>query len=277
MGMTTRIASLRSTSLSGLGLLSLLLVAACGDSEGAPEEAGEVYDLSAPPELALDLDESHVSFGPGEAWTMTLSVDNQFDVYFGTPWETVGERVGQGTKWKQAYSFETDGKNATDHLYIATTSDQEGAQGFIGVFTNLTRDQTVVTGDAVWQVFPAGAYQTTNPYWPDPWPKSVLPTQEQVDVAIAYAQENALWVEPTSSAAFDNDPATDPTDGTPWTWDPWEQHHDGIPNDALRIWYDSGRIEDGRIPGVFTGGNHDEFLVFRVVGNTVEQVTETLR
>ncbi len=185
--------------------------------------------------------------------------------------------MGEGTDWTREYSFDAEGMLSTDHLYVATTSDQGGAQGFIGTFTNTTRDRTVATGDAIWEVFPAGAYEATNPDWPEPWPKSVLPTQEQVNRAIAYAQENSLWVEPESRHGFDNDPTTDPTDGTPWTWNPWKMHHDGIPDEALCIWHDSGKIEDGKIPGVFTGGNHHEFLVFRVVGNTTERVTETIR
>ena len=203
---------------------------------------------------------------PLEDWDMALAVDNQFDVYFGTPYQTEGECVGRGTEWYRQYLFTAQDKKPTDHLYIVTASDRDAAQGFIGTFTNVTRGKTVVTGDDVWQVFPAGAYEATNPYWPDPWPKIELPTQEQVDVAIRYAQENNLWVTPYSDAAYDNDPETNVNDNSIWTANPWGNHYDDIPNDALWIWYDSGTIEGNGLPGPFTGGNHDEFLIFRVAG-----------
>ena len=110
------------------------------------------------------------------------------------------------------------------------------------------------------------AHAETNPHWPDEWPKLLLPTREQVDVAIAFAQVNKLWVPTTCHEAFNNDPSSDATDGTEWTWEPWPEYYPNIPKSALWIWYDSGNIPDDRIPGVFEGGNHDEFLVYRVAG-----------
>ncbi len=202
-----------------------------------------------------------------ENWEMYLAVDNQFDVYFGTPTQTTGARVGQGTDWTQEYFFTAEDRQPTDYLYVATTSDRSGAQGFLGTFTNTTLGRTTITGDDVWEVFPAGAYEATSTYWPGEWPASQLPTQAEVDIAIAHAEANDLWITPVSFAAFDNDQTTDPTDGTGWTWNPWYHDYPGIPDDALWIWYDSGSIPNGRIPGAFEGGDHDEFLVFRVAGS----------
>ena len=156
------------------------------------------------------------------------------DVYFGTPNKTTGTAVGQGTDWTKEYYYTAVDRLPTDYLYVATTSDRAGAQGFIGVFSNTTLDKTTTTGDDVWQVFAAGAFEATNPYWPDPWPESLLPTQEQVDTAIAYAQENNLWVTPLSFPEFDNDPDTDPTEDTPWSWNPWYYDYESR---FLLVWF----------------------------------------
>lgn len=214
-----------------------------------------------------DADEDTSVAATSEDWDMALAVDNQFDVYFGTPYETEGEMVGRGTEWYRQYLFTAAGKKPTDHLYVVTASDRDAAQGFIGTFKNITRGETVVTGDDVWQVFAAGAHEETNPYWPDEWPESELPTQEQVNVAIRFAQENSLWVTPFSDVAYDNNPETNVTDTGVWTVNPWGNHYDDIPDDALWIWYDSGKITDTNgLPAPFAGGNHDEFLIFRVAG-----------
>jgi len=202
----------------------------------------------------------------GETWAMAIAVDNQFDVYFGSPFETEGEAVGGGREWTKEFTFVAEGKGPTDYLYVATASDQGGAQGFIGAFSNVTRGKSVVTGGEAWQVFAAGAHPETNPYYPEPWPKSVLPTQAEVDTAIAFAEEQRLWVEPMMDPSFDNDPSTDPTENTPWSWDPWKHHYDNVPDAAVWIWHDAGKMEDGKIPGFIRGGDQDEFLIFRVAG-----------
>ena len=208
-----------------------------------------------------------------ENWEMVLTADNYFEVYFGTPLKTEGELVGVGDNWREEFTFTAEGKKPTDHLYVVTASDQNVAQGFIGMFTNVTRGKSVATGDDVWQVFAAGAYEATNPYWPDPWPADEMPTQAQVDAAITYAHQNQLWVTPFSDAAYNNNPdATVPAD-SPWTFFPWTSDYPNIPDTALWIWHDSGLIADGNMPGPFLGGYHNEFLIFRVAGK-VEIVVE---
>ncbi|MBN2715714.1 MAG: hypothetical protein JXX14_07645 [Deltaproteobacteria bacterium] len=209
----------------------------------------------------------------GEDWEMILTADNYFEVYFGTPLKTEGELVGYGDDWKDEFFFTAEDKRPTDHLYVVTASDHFVAQGFIGVFKNISRNKLVTTGDDVWQVFGAGAYEETNPYWPDPWPANVMPTQEQVDEAITYAHTNGLWATPFSESSYDNDPNTDPTTDGVWTSNPWTADYPNIPDDAMWIWHDSGNVKDGSLPGPFSGGNHDEFLIFRVAGK-IEIVVE---
>jgi len=231
------------------------------------QQDGSDEDESSPggsDEPANDIDIDDDKDGNLSNWDMYLAVDDQFDVYFGTPMSTTGEVVGRGTDWTKEYHYRAEGRLSTDHLYVVTTSDRDGAQGFIGIFTNTTAEKSAVTGSSIWEVFPAGAYETTNKYWPEEWPMSKLPSQEDVDRAIAYATENDLWELPTSLSEFDNNPETDPEEV--WPWNPWEHIYPNIPKESLWIWYDSGKIEDGRIPGVFRGGNHDEFLIFRISG-----------
>src|SRR5690606_11487807 len=122
------------------------------------------------------------------------------------------------------------------------------------------------------EVFAAGAHEATNPYWPAAWPQSQLPTQAEVDTAIAYVQQNNLWVAPVSHAEFDNNSST-PT--TPYE-DPWTPHYDNIPFDAEWIWHDSGKapadLPGGyNIPAPFEGFDHDEFLIFRISGAVIPQ------
>jgi hypothetical protein len=197
---------------------------------------GSLLMLSAAPALADD-------------WSMYLTVDNQFAAYFGTATQTTFS-AGQGTNWGQTYHYTALNRPATDYVYVATSSDQSGYQGFIGVFTNTTTGASAVTGNAAWQVFPAGKYAATNPFSPNGWPASLMPTQAQVDTAIAYATANNLWVNATGVNGY--------TNGI----NPWGMRPD-IPAYANWIWYDSGR--NGGPPSPLVGSfNHDEFLVFRI-------------
>ncbi len=198
-------------------------------------------------------------------WNMYLTVDNQFDVYFGTNLTTTGSVVGSGNSWSTEYNFTATGQLPTDYLYVATASDHSAAQGFIGVFTNTTTSATVATGDAAWEVFPAGAFAATNPYYPNPWPASQMPTQAQVDTAIAYAETNGLWVNPVGASGYDNDPSTSIA---PYGIE-WGITYPNMPKTAQWVWHDSGAGDPPNTyswPRPLYGHNHDEFLIFRVVG-----------
>ena len=192
-------------------------------------------------------------------WTMTITVDNQYDIYFGTP-TTTNFFAGGDTTWSTIETYNAFGRASTDYLYVSTASDHSVAQGFIGVFQNITQGTTIKTGNAAWEVFPAGKYlQLIDPSWPTVWPGSVQPTQSEVDQAIAYAEANGLW-EPTSF---------DPT----WTnashGGPWPTNLPGIPGDANWIWHDAGVGTGIPYEDPYDGANHDEFLVFRIAGAAV--------
>lgn len=188
----------------------------------------------------------------GDDWVMHLTADNQFDAYFGTDTATTFH-AGFGDSWPTTYTFTATGRLPTDYLYVATTSDQSTAQGFIGDFTNTTLGATTYTGDAIWEVFAAGAHEETNPFWPNPWPASLQPTQSEVDKAIAFATDNDLW------ESTDTDPAGAPNGVEPWGFRP------GIAAEADWIWH---RAPHGPVDPLHGSYNHDEFLVFRVVGVT---------
>ncbi len=197
-------------------------------------------------------------------WQMVITVDNQYDIYFGTPLTTT-HHAGGDNNWSSTETWYAYGRAPTDYLYVATASDYTVAQGFIGEFTNLTLGTSIETGDQVWEVFPAGKYlQQIDPTWPSPWPISLMPTQSQVDQAISFATLNNLWVAPTKKPGYDN--ASSPF---PWGIRP------GIPGSAFWIWYDSGNdpMVNPYIPAPYNGFNHDEFLVFRVPGIVPEPTT----
>ena len=205
-------------------------------------------------------------------WDIYITVDNQYDIYFGTSTATT-DNPGGDNDWMGDEYYQALGRLPTDYLYVATASDYSTAQGFLGTFINTTTNVTISTGDSVWEVFPAGAYEATNPYWNTTgvWPASQMPTQPQVDTAIAYAEANNLWVTPTASSGYDNDPGTPIT---PYTWQ-WGWYFANIETSASWIWYDSGN-DPGNFPvrpAPISGFNHDEFLVFRVAGAAPEPAT----
>lgn len=189
-------------------------------------------------------------------WTMSITVDNQYDIYFGTP-TTTNFFAGGDSTWSTVETYNAFGRLPTDYLYVATASDHSVAQGFMGEFTNVTTSTTIKTGDAAWEVFPAGAYlQSINSSWPATWPAGTQPTQSEVDQAIFYAETNGLWV-PTSF---------DPS----WTngshGGPWPTNIAGLPSDVNWIWHDSGATSSWSYADPYGGADHDEFLVFRIAG-----------
>ncbi|MFV1980729.1 MAG: PEP-CTERM sorting domain-containing protein [Rhodothermia bacterium] len=201
-------------------------------------------------------------------WQMTITVDNQYDIYFGDSLLSVPTFVGGDTNWMDTEVWSPVGVDPTAFLYVATASDQAVAQGFIGEFQNLTTGNSFNTSDNTgtpWEVFPAGAYlaalnviDSTIPA--TVWPISTQPTQSQVQTAVNYATTNGLWVTPTSAPGYDN--ASSPS---PWGARP------GIPGTAEWIWYDTGVGTSVPYPAPFDGFNHDEFLVFRIAGAAVPE------
>ncbi len=206
-------------------------------------------------------------------WDIHLTVDNQFDVYYGTPMTTTFY-AGGGNNWMVEYNFTALGRPSTDYLYVATASDHGVAQGFIATFKNTTLNTKLNTDIVGWQVFPAGQYLQPLFGMTGPWPASLMPTQAQVDAAIAYATTNNLWVAPTTASGYDNDPTTPLT---PYSWI-WSTSLPNVDKSAQWIWYDSGRSPGfpGYIPAPFAGFNHDEFLVFRVPGIAPEPTSMAL-
>ena len=188
-------------------------------------------------------------------WTVNMTVDNQFDAYKGTVGATVGAAVGSGSSWSTTYSFGVTGMTASDYFYVATASDYSGAQGFLGEFHNTTQNFQFNTGGNQWDVFPVGKYlQQIDASWPAVWPALQMPTQGEVDQALAWAVANpSVWITPAEFPNWDNR-AT----GNITTWG----HRSGIANSAEWIWNDA-RGSGNPLSG---GYNHDEFLIFRVPG-----------
>lgn len=206
-------------------------------------------------------------------WDIHITVDNEFDVYYGTPM-TTNFVAGSGNNWGVEYNFTATGRPSTDYLYVATASDHSVAQGFIATFKNTTLNTKVSTGTTVWEVFPAGQYLQQIFGIGGSWPASQMPTQPQVDAAIAYATTNNLWVAPSTAPGYDNDPSTSIA---PYSFI-WPTSLPNVEQSAQWIWYDSGR-DPGMgffMPTPLSGFNHDEFLVFRVPGVAPEPASLAL-
>jgi hypothetical protein len=200
-------------------------------------------------------------------WTMSITVDNQYDVYFGDQFLTSPTYVGGAAHWPITDTWNINGVSPTDDLYVATASDQRVAQGLLGEFSNTTTGHTFVTSAVTgtpWQVFAAGAYlpqlNAIDPSIPSSvWPASLQPTQTQVQDAVAYATTNNLWVTPDSAPNYFNS-----NNPLPWGTRP------GLPGNAEWIWHQAG-VGSGAYPAPFNGGNQDEFLVFRIAGASVPE------
>lgn len=187
-----------------------------------------------------------VTSARADDWVINMTVDNQFDVYFGTPFAT-NFAAGGGNNWPTTYTITANGRLPTDYLYVATASDHAAAQGMIGTFTNTTTNMVTDTGDLVWEVFPAGQYLQQMGLGAGPWPALLQPTQAQVDIAINYAETNNLWVTPVAGGY---------NGAAPWGTRP------GISSNARWIWHSANGAADPTQGGF----NHDEFLVFRIAG-----------
>lgn len=196
-----------------------------------------------------------------------MTVDNYYDTYFGDSMMSVPTFVGGDGDWTTTETWSVLGVSPTDYLYVATASDHFVAQGFLGQFTNLTTGNSFVTSAAsssVWEVFPAGQYLVAlnaidGSIPATSWPSSTPPTVSQVQTAVAYAETNGLWVLPDSAAGYTNGVL-------PWGVRP------AIPLSAEWIWHAGGSGPfDGTYPSPFGGGNHNEFLVFRVAGAAVPE------
>lgn len=200
--------------------------------------------------VALALAASGATAQP-EVWEITMVVDNQFDAYYGTATATDPNGLfGSGT-WPTTFTFNVFGRSSTDYLYVATASDHATAQGFLADFENVTTGLTTSTGDAAWEVFPAGAYLREMGFSITTWPRNLMPTQAEVDIAINFATTNSLWITPdTQPGAWNGGP------GVVWGQIP------NISVGAQWIWHDS---TGGGTP-LNPGRNHNEFLVFRVPG-----------
>ncbi|MCC6428634.1 MAG: LamG domain-containing protein, partial [Phycisphaerales bacterium] len=182
---------------------------------------------------------------------MDLTVDNQFDAYFGTAMATTFF-AGTSANWKIPVKLTALNRAPTDFVYVATASDQSVAQGFLGTFTNTTTGKTFDTGDSAWEVFPAGAHLQALFNMNGPWPAGVMPTQAQVDAAIAYATGNGLWQATDGFPNWDNRVL-----GNITIWG----HLAAVPATAKWIWHNTGSANPLR-----PGANHDEFLIFRIAG-----------
>jgi len=227
--------------------------------------------LALAPALFLALGSSAAQ---ADDWTMTMTVDNQYDVYFGDSLLTVATSPGGDPNWPTVETWNITGVSPTAFLYVATASDHGVAQGFLGTFTNLTSGAVFDTSDdasSPWEVFPAGQYlaqlNTIDGTIPaGTWPASLQPTSSQVQTAVAYATNNNLWVDPVSAPGYNN--GSSPL--------PWNTVFAGIPNSAEWIWHDTGVGTSAPYPAPFDGFNHDEFLVFRVPGVVPEPASAAL-
>ena len=186
-------------------------------------------------------------------WTIRMTVDNQYSLYFGTNMATTAF-VGADTNWTTTDTWNAVGMAPTDYAYVATASDRSVAQGFLGEFNNTTQNYQFLTGGSNWEVFSAAPYLMQLYGMGGAWPANTLPSQTQLDTAIAFATTNSLWTAPAEFLNWDNRLA-----GNITVWG----NRAGISTAAEWVWH----LPPGAGGNPFSpGANHGEFLVFRVQG-----------
>ena len=202
-------------------------------------------------------------------WEMSITVDNQYEIYFGDQFLSVPTFVGGDNNFSDVETFSITGVDPSAFLYVVTASDFSVAQGFLGSFLNLTTSETFETSAASgsqWEVFPAGKFlqqlNAIDSSFPvGSWPASVQPTVAQIQTAVSYATNNSLWVPPASAPNYANS-----DNPSPWST------ISGISGSAEWIWHDSGLdTSTGGLPVPFRGFNHEEFLIFRIAGTAASQ------
>jgi hypothetical protein len=186
-------------------------------------------------------------------WQMKITVDNQYDIYFGTSMAT-NTHVGGDTVWGTMETYSVTGRAATDYLYVTTSSDRAVAQGFLGEFANTTTSTTILTGAQQFEVFRAGDWLMPIFGMSGAWPANVQPTATQTDAAIAFATTNNLWTPCATGGRINQTGQT-----SPWVVFP------AISASAEWIWSPATGGGNPLVPGA----NHGEFLVFRIVGSAV--------
>lgn len=189
-----------------------------------------------------------------DTWQVKMTVDNQYAAYVGTNSSTVGSVVQADSNWFSTEIFTVSGMSASDYFYVATASDASVAQGFLGEFNNLTQSLNFNTGGPQWEVLPAGAYlQQIDASWPATWGFNQMPTQGEVNQALAWAASNSwAWQTPAEFLNWDNRVV-----GNITTWG----HQPAIDASAEWIWHNTGTGNPFN-----PGFSHDEFLIFRVAG-----------
>jgi hypothetical protein len=193
------------------------------------------------------------SLALADDWQMMITVDNQYDIWFGTSTAT-NTHVGGDTVWSTMETYSVTGRAPTDYLYVTTSSDRAVAQGFLGQFTNTTTGNTILTGDPQFEVFRAGDWLMPLFGMSGAWPANVQPTQAQTDAAIAYATLNNLWTPSATGGRINQTGFT-----SPWIVFP------AIDPSAQWIWAPATGGGNPLVPGA----NHGEFLVFRISGSAV--------
>jgi uncharacterized repeat protein (TIGR01451 family) len=182
--------------------------------------------------LALIIGSMPMSGWASNSITATLAADNYFALYYGTKNKVTFIDNDSGWSTTHKYTFTPTTK---DYIYVVGWSDYSAAQGFLGEFT---ADNTILTGDSRWQVYPTKVpLQGTTP-----------PSTDNLLAQIKKADEQNGWL-PTAIASKNG-------------MLPWDKI-EGVSDDSKWIWHQSGKCP-GQSSPLIGSCNHDEYLIFRL-------------
>lgn len=186
--------------------------------------------------------------------TGTFTADNSYAVYIGNQ-SSVATKVlptsGNGhsnTIASQIFSptQNTFTANSSNYFYIIAWSDDKSCQGLLGEFTG---DQTIMTGDSGWEVYP------TNKNYGN----GQAPSKNEINSYINTANSSNGW----------KAPFVGPTNLNGKKACSAYRKVNGISDKAKWIWYNStSSTNPSHVFG--QGKNHREFLIFRF---PVKQIT----
>ena len=100
------------------------------------------------------------STASSDDWSMEVTVDNQYDIYFGSS-TIVPTYVGGDLNWPASETWAINNISSTAYLYVSTASDWGVAQGFLGSFTNLTTGTVIntTTDPNLFLTFPSNPWE----------------------------------------------------------------------------------------------------------------------
>ena len=174
---------------------------------------------------------------------VSMTVDNSYALFAGTV-SAATTFYGADYNWGGAETYTFD-LGSSAYLYVVTASDRSVAQGFLGMFENVTSGYKFYSQDEAWQVTATGLGGAGAPYSGSSADLGLL----SGEIVNANAGTNASQGWQAFTAGGSNGSG------------PWGMIS-GIDSDARWVWYGGGNCDTNN--PTLGGCDAGEWLVFRI-------------